>query len=164
MFNKKKKYFKYKREGVQKMIWDLEFKKEKSLMVREEVRREYDGACARIQIMESRILAQKKDPYKICEIHNQEQGKEKVHISKGTCTCLYIENHAPVEEIEKLYDEKELLIRDTDRYKAQMHQIDIDVHGSPKNNEYPDGADGIDQQLESLRELLIMVKSYMLKI
>lgn len=164
MFNKKKKYFKHKRNGVQKMIWDLEFKKEKSLMVREEVRREYDGTCARLQIISSRIESQKKDPTQICEIHNPEVGKEKVLLAKGTCSCQYIDNHIETGEIERLYDEKERLSLDKERYKLQMKQIDLDVYGSAKNSEFPDGADGIDQQLESLRELKIMVLSYIQKI
>ena len=39
MFNKKKKYFKQKVSGIRKMIWDSEFKREKTLMVRKKFAR-----------------------------------------------------------------------------------------------------------------------------
>lgn len=162
--NKKKKYFKYKLEGTQKMIWDNEFKKEKTLTIREEVRREYDGTRAKHNIISSRIKAQLKDPNKICEIHNPEKGKEKVHRSKGKCTCVYIEKHVPIDEIEKLYDEKEILELDQARYVEQMKKMDLDVHGSKKTNEFPEGYDGIDQTLDALRELKVLLADYIKKI
>lgn len=162
--NKKKKYFLHKLDGVQKMIWDLEFKREKSLMVREEVRQTYDNTQAKLFILLEKIKSQLLTPEKICEVHNPEVGKEKIHKDKGVCACEYKENSMPVPEIEKLYDQKELFERDLNRYKAQMKQVDVDVGGSPKTNEYPDGEDGINQQLDALRELKGMVKDYLKKI
>lgn len=164
MFSQKKKYFKHKADGVQKMIWDLEFKREKTMMIREEVRREYDGTLAKINIHITKIEGQLKDPKKKCEIHNPEEGKERVLRAAGKCVCEYIENHIPTDEIDRLYDQVEILTRDSERYKAQMKQMDVDVQGSPKNSEFPDGADGINQQLDSLRELQGMIKQYISKI
>lgn len=42
MFNKKLKYFKQKLANVDKALWDLEFKREKSAQVREEIRLKRD--------------------------------------------------------------------------------------------------------------------------
>lgn len=42
MFNKKKRFFKAKIDAVTKNIWDLEFKVEKTLQVREGVRQDRD--------------------------------------------------------------------------------------------------------------------------
>ena len=162
--SKKKKYFLNKLDGIQKMIWDFEFKKEKTLAIREEVRREYDGLSAKLSIVLTRIASQLKDPKKVCEVHNPAPGTEKVHKDKGTCACEYIENAMPVAEIESLYDSKEVFTRDLERYKLQMKQMDVDMHGSKKTNEYPDGVDGIDQTIEGLRDLKGMTVEYIKKI
>ena len=142
------------------MIWDLEFKREKTLMIREDIRKEYDGACARLYTVDTEIAKQKKDPAKVCEVHKPEAGKEKVHKDKGKCACEYVDNHIPVGEIEGFYDKKLLLERDRDRFKEQMKGLDLDVYGSKKTNEFPDGLDGINQQLEALRELKGMLKQF----
>ncbi len=160
--NEKKKYFQHKHKGVQKMIWDNEFKREKTFMIREEVRREYDNVRAKLQIITSKIEAQLADPKKICEVHNPEAGKEKV--LKGTCVCKYVAGSIPVADLEGLYDKKELLTRDAQRYEAQMAQMDLDVSGSEPTNEYPDGMEGINHVLSSLRELQIMLKQYVAKL
>ena len=109
----------------------------------------------------TKIEAQLREPSKICEIHNPEKGKEKVLKEKGTCACIYIEKHMPISEIEVLYDKKEIMTNNLGRYEAQMKQMDLDVYGSKKTNQYPDGVDGIEQQLEALRELEKMCKQYM---
>jgi len=48
MFNKEKSYFKDKLTAVQRMIWDLEFKRFKSLEVREISRKQYDNLNAKL--------------------------------------------------------------------------------------------------------------------
>lgn len=161
--SEKKKYFKKKYLSVQKMIWDLEFKREKTLAIREEVRREYDGCASKLHLLGTQINAQHVNPEKICEIHNPEAGKERVHKDKGTCVCEHIapeQGFIGVDQLERLYDQVQVLGNDVQRYAAQMAQMDIDVQGSPKTNEYPDGVDGINQQLESLRELQMMIKAF----
>src|SRR3990167_3480482 len=111
MFNKKKKYFKHKLISIQKMIWDLEFKREKSLMIREEIREEYNNISTKLNVVENQIKSQKKDPAKICEVHNPEPGKDKIHYQKGTCACEFVENHIEIGEIERLYDSVERLTK-----------------------------------------------------
>ena len=164
MFNLKKKYFKRKLKGVKCMTWDLEFKREKTLMIREDIRREYDGTQAKLQLIKDRLKAQLKDPSKVCEVHNPGEGKEKIHRSKGKCVCEYIENHIEVGEIERLYDDIELLEIDRARFVDQMKGLDIEVHGSKRTNEYPEGVDGLDQQLGALQELQSMVRQYIKKL
>ena len=134
MFNQKKKYFKRKAKAIQKQIWDSEFKREKTLMIREEIRIEYDGVQSRLSIIEEQIKTFPED--------------------KTTWT----------DEQKHFDDEKIRLDSDKTRFENQMKQLDIDVHGSKKTNEYPDGVDGIEQTLDVLRELLEMVKEYIKKI
>ena len=49
---------------------------------------------------------------------------------------------------------------DRDRLKAQIEQIDVEINGSKKCQQYPDGATGIKHQIDSLRELTTMLKSW----
>lgn len=128
--NKQKKYFEEKGEAVQKMIWDMEFKRFKTLEIREDVRGEYDATKAKLVAVEGQIKQQKETP-------TMEDG-----------------------EVKRLDDQKVLLERDIARYEAQMQALDLEVSGSPRTNEYPDGVEGLDQQLEALRELQGMVKEY----
>ena len=128
--NKKKKYFKKYLVGVEHMIWDLDFKKEKSLMIREEVRMQYEGVRAKLNITEEKIKLLPEDKTKWSD------------------------------EDKRLEDEQVRLSEAKIRHEGQMKGIDIDVFGSPKTNEFPDGVDGIEQKLDSLRELKDMVKVY----
>ncbi len=123
MFNKQKQYFKKKLDGVQKMIWDLEFKREKTLEIREGLRGEYDAMKARLDAV--------------------------LGIIKG----LPEDKTAWTDEQKQLEDQKVLFERDATRLENQMKELDLDVNGSPKCNEYPDGADGINDQLEALQQL-----------
>lgn len=50
--------------------------------------------------------------------------------------------------------------RDADRFLAQMKELDLEVEGSKKTNEHPDGVTGITQNIDSLRELEAMLKDY----
>lgn len=59
MFNKEKRYFKKKLWGVQCMIWDLEFKRFKTLYVREQIRQEYDNLRSKLEILKTQINAEK---------------------------------------------------------------------------------------------------------
>ena len=51
----KKGHFKLKLKGVEKMIYDLEFKMFKTSEIREDVRREYDQSKSRLSIIEEEI-------------------------------------------------------------------------------------------------------------
>lgn len=134
MFNKKKKYFKEKLDAVEKTIWDLEFKREKTRSIREEVRVEYDTTKARLELINNQIKDQ----------------KEKPTMSEG--------------DIKRLDDDKVRIERDLTRYESQMKSMDLEVTGSQPTSELPDGHIGIDHQLESLRELKGMIKEYITKL
>lgn len=60
----------------------------------------------------------------------------------------------------RLEDEVVRTQRDIERYQAQMKEIDIQIHGTKPTNEYPDGADGMDQRVESFVELQGMLKDW----
>ena len=141
------------------MILDLEFKKFKTLEIREEIRQEYDNQKSRLNVLEAQIKAQLKTE-KICEIHNPEKGKEPVPLQKGKCVCEYIEKHMEIAEIERMYDQKVLLKRDMGRFLEQMKGLDIEVKGAPPSSENHAGTEGINQTLDSLVELKGMVRDY----
>lgn len=63
-------------------------------------------------------------------------------------------------ERKRLEDQKVLAERDAERFKAQLKNLDVEIEGSKKCNEYPDGATGIVQQVDSLVELQGMLKNY----
>lgn len=130
MFNKKKTYFQQKLSGVQKAIWDFEFKREKIRMIREEIRQEYDNQKSRLSVLETQIKAQ----------------TENSTMEKG--------------EIVRLDDRKVLLERDTDRFRKQMEGLDLEISGCKPSEEHRDGVQGINGQIEALRELAEMLKSY----
>jgi prefoldin subunit 5 len=130
MFNQKKKYFKKKLEGAVKMTWDLEFKREKTLMIREEIRSEYDALQAKLHIVDTQIKALPEDKKKWTD------------------------------EQKRLDDDKVIFERDIARYKEQMEGLDIEVNGANKSNQYPEGVNGINQQIDALRELQEMLKQY----
>ena len=54
--------------------------------------------------------------------------------------------------------------RDSSRLANQLKAIDLETDGSKPTNEYPDGVTGILQQIESLKELETMLKSWIKKI
>ena len=128
--NKQKDHFKTKLEGVTKTIWDIEFKRFKTLEIKEEIREQYDQGKARLSGLLPKIEKAKKD------------GK----MSK--------------DEIGRLEDEKVILERDTDRYKLQIDQLEVEVNGSKPTDEYKEGVQGISQQLDALHELKDMIKAY----
>ena len=127
-----KRYMKQKLEGVKQMLWDLEFKKFKSLQIREEVRMTYDSLKAKLLGLEGTIKIQK-------ELKEGAEGK----LSK--------------DEAAKLDDQKVLMERDIKRYEEQMTQIDTDVFGLKPSAENPNGANGIEQQIDSLQELKAII-------
>lgn len=131
----KYRYFSKKLKGVESMILDLEFKRFKTKEIREEVRQTYDGCKAKLLAIETTIKNQK------------EGDKANPTMEAG--------------DVARLEDEVVRLKRDIERYEAQIKAMDIDVEGSGQTNEYPDGIAGINHQLESLHELVGMIKDYM---
>jgi chromosome segregation ATPase len=127
---KQKKYFKNKIESVQKMIWDLEFKRFKIGELREEVRQEYDELKAKRSVLEAQIKSQKENPTK-------EAG-----------------------EVAKLEDQLVLLNKDIEKSENDMKGLDLQVNGIRPCADYPEGVTGVNQQLGALRDLTPMIKSY----
>lgn len=130
--NWKYRYFSRKLKGVKSMILDLEFKRFKTREIREEVRQTYDTSKAKLLSLETTI--------------KQEKDKQGKGMAEG--------------DIARLEDETVRLKRDIERYAAQIRQMDIDVEGSRETNEFPDGVAGINQQIDSLRELEGMLRDY----
>lgn len=130
MFNNKKKHFQRKYRGVEQMIWDLEFKRFKTQEIREEIRQKYDNDKARL----SQLLDQIKD-----------QGL-KPTMEAG--------------EIARLDDQRVLMEKGQEDLERQLKGCDLEVQGSPKTNEYPEGIQGLNQQIENLQELKLMVRDW----
>lgn len=128
--NKKKKHFKRMQKGVEKTIWDLEFKRFKTLEVREGVREDYDNTNSKVSNLDKFIKDEEAVPT----------------IEKG--------------ELARKHDERDLLKRDAERYKVQMDELDLQAMGSEKTNDYPDGVAGLNDQIDSLHELKVVIKNY----
>jgi len=132
--NWKYRYFLKKLRGVESMIEDFQFKRFKTREIREEMRQEYDNLKAKLSVLETQIKTQ----------------KEKPTMEKG--------------EIARLDDSKVLLDRDIERYANQMKALDLEVEGSKPTAEYHDGVQGINDQLDALRELYQMLQDYIKKL
>lgn len=130
IFNKQKTYFRKKLEGVQKLIWDLEFKRYKTHEIREDIRTLHNDSKSKLAILETQIKSE----------------KEKPTMEKG--------------EIARLDDRKVLFDRDIKRFEEQMKGLDLEVEGSKPTAEYQEGVQGINQQLDALRELQGMLEEY----
>ena len=131
IFSWQYRYFQSKIRGVEKMILDLEFKRFKTLEIREEVRQVYDNTQSRLSVLLEQIKKETETPT----------------LEKG--------------DFARLEDQKVLMERDIERYKKQMDGLDLEVNGSKPTNEYPEGIQGINSQLESLHELKLMLRDYL---
>lgn len=129
----RKEHFRQKLEGTTKMMWDLEFKIYKTQEIREDVRKEYDNTKQRIEVLNTRLKSLPEDKTKWSD------------------------------EDKRLEDQKALLTRDQERYEQQMKNLDIEIEGTKPTNDYPDGVNGIRQQLDSLRELTEMLRDWIIK-
>mgnify|MGYP001579821389 FL=1 len=63
-------------------------------------------------------------------------------------------------ELARVKDQKVLAERDRDRLLAQVKQLDAEISGMKPTNENPDGAIGITEQIDSMRELQTMLKDF----
>lgn len=124
----KKEHFKAKLDGVEKMIFDLEFKIFKTKEIREDVRKEYEFMKSRIATLTSQI---------------ENFPKEKDQAEKA-----------------RLEDDKVRAERDATRFEAQMKNIDSEIYGEKPTADNPNGIAGITDQIDSLRELKGMLKSW----
>jgi len=112
------------------MIEDLLFKRFKTREIREDIRQEYDNQKSKLSLLESQIKAEEAKPT----------------MEKG--------------DFARLGDEKVLLERDIERYLQQMKALDLEIQGSNPTAEFHDGVQGINDQLDALRELAEMLKEY----
>ena len=69
-----------------------------------------------------------------------------------------------IDEKKRLDDQKVLAERDANRLEAQLRGLDVEMDGTKPSVDYPEGADGITQQIESLHELQSMLKNWIKKI
>ena len=67
---------------------------------------------------------------------------------------------APEGDRKRLEDDKVRAEQSVNRFLAQMKELDLEVEGSKKTNEYPDGVTGVTQNIDSLRELETMIVDY----
>ena len=133
MFNKKKRYFKKKLQAVQNAIFDLEFKRFKTLEIREGIRKEYDNLRSRLEVLNTQI--------------------EKESAPKGL-------RETAIDEFKRLEDQKVILEKDIETKKNQMDNLDAEVNGLAASAENPGGSPGINHQLDAYRELAGMIKEY----
>lgn len=132
--NWKKKYFKDKLRGVDKLILDLEFKRFKTLDIREDKRIEYDNLKAKVSFLDKEMADD--DAKKSDDPSKLEAG-----------------------ERARLDDEKVRLLASIERHIKAMEDLDHDIHGVPANDTYPEGIQGMAGQLDMLRELRLVVEN-----
>lgn len=61
-------------------------------------------------------------------------------------------------------DNLERAKKDVERLEGQIAGIDLELNGSKPTNQYPDGVTGVYHQIDSLRELVGMLQSYIKKL
>lgn len=60
----------------------------------------------------------------------------------------------------RVEDQRTLALKDAERYLAQIQGLDVEVEGAKPSDAYPNGHDGIMQQIDSLRELEKMLQDW----
>lgn len=143
LFSREYRYFYKMFKGTQNMIWNNEFKRFKLSVDREKVRQEYDSDAIKLSVIEAELKSFPEDK------------------SKWT------------DEQKRLEDKKTLLVQAIDGvrngdgsiarpgHKDRMRDLDLEINGSKKTNEFPEGIQGISQDLDGLRELRLLVKKYL---
>lgn len=125
------RHFVKKLRGVEKMTADLVFKRHKTREIREQIRQECDNNKARLSSIDEQIKIQKESP-------TMEEG-----------------------EIKRLDDNKVILEREISRLEQQVRGLDLEVEGSKPTEEFHDGLEGINHQIDALYELKGMIKNYL---
>ena len=114
------------------MVWDLEYKRFETQEMREEVRQEHDS----LKSVHSSLVEQIKEE------------KKKGKMSK--------------DELEKLDEKKELMEkRDIVKAQEQLTALDLSVQGSKPCSDYPEGVQGINDQLDTIRILQGRINKYL---
>lgn len=133
------RYFTRKLKQVGYTIWDMEFKRFKSSEVREEMRQLYDWTKSNTAMLEEKLKTQKEkkdgDPTKM-----------------------------PEGDIARIDDEiVRSKVKEEETLKS-VKDMDIQIDGAKPSVDYPDGLQGLIQQIEALRELRQMIEQYLKKI
>ena len=124
-----KKHFKQKLKGVEKMIWDLNFKVFKTREIKEDVRKGYDKKKAKLFGLEEQIKNWPKD---------KDEADRK-----------------------RLEDEITRINQGIERGEQQMKMLDMEIDGAQPSEQYPEGVQGISQQVDGLMELRQMLKDWL---
>ena len=133
MFNTKRKYFKDKLKAVEKMTWDLEFSRQKKQDQRESYRLSYDNLRNKLEQLNIKV---KKE---------SEPGGWK---------------ETKPDEFARFADDEAILKAEIEKQKSWIDGLDLEVVGSPITAQYPDGVQGVNQQLDALRDLQETLKQY----
>ncbi len=162
--NKEKKYFKQKLEGVQKMLWDMEFKIQKTRMIREEIRQEYDNLKSKLNVLEAQLKSQSETPILKKEVAPENPISENKVVLTAEQEKEETVRLKAKEELARLEDNKVILDKEIEKKIEQMKALDIEINGSKQTNEYPEGVQGITQYIDNLQELKLMLKEYIKKL
>lgn len=130
MFNSKQRYFDKKLKAIKFMVMDLEFKRYKVADQREQSRQQYDDLRGRMANLDDQIKKETETPT----------------LDK--------------DERARLDDQKVVFERDIQRLKENMDGFDLEIHGTGASSQYPDGVQGINQQIGVLRDLAELIVEY----
>lgn len=130
----KKAHFKNKLEGTKRTLWDFEFKTFKTRELREDIRQEYDFMKSRITTLQQQI--------------SQVEAKNGEKRDKWS------------DEEKHLDDQLELATNDLNRLEDQIKALDLEINGSKATNQYPDGVQGLNSQIDALREVTELIRDY----
>lgn len=139
LLSSKYRYFSKKAKQIKYTIWDMEFKRYKTSELREEMRQLYDNTKSHIAMLEEKAKTQREkksdDPTKM-----------------------------PEGDIARIDDEiTRAKVKEEDTLKS-VKEMDLQIDGSKQTHEYPDGVQGLSQQIDALYELQQMVNQYLSKI
>lgn len=63
-------------------------------------------------------------------------------------------------EREKIKDQITLAEKDKEKLENQVNGLDLEMYGSKPTNQYPDGVQGITNQIDALREVIGLLKDH----
>lgn len=132
--NKDYRYFRKKLKGVDFMILDLEFKRYKTQEIRNEVHSLYDSKKAELLALEEKVKKERK------------------------------EKKLPEGDIKRIEDDVERSKAEIKKFEEQLKGLDAEIYGLKPSADFPQGHQGIEDQIEALHELQEMLKDYMTKL
>jgi hypothetical protein len=112
------------------------------------------------QAVEKMILDLQFKRYKTREVREEIRAQYDSHQARLASVLDRLKLELSKEDKAALEDQKVLLERDSERYKKQIDALDIEVNGAAPSNDFPEGVQGINSQIESLEELKLMLRDY----